>query len=234
MNRLTRDELLHRALNMVDSKGLDTHDRPHGLIVDEAHSLSWLQDGLDLFHHEFPWQGLIRTAALSLASGAITLPTDFILDVRDGIVVASLGTRLRRTPLQKFVTYQLATTTDANPRVYTWHGDALYVYPTPAPPRVVAGTLWYYALPVTLGPVAKPAFPSDWVLVEYVRLRGLEWLRLHVPGTARAYALTEIGRLRKAGLQGEPEDNELPLDTGRFLPTGSGDRSSWMGDPIAG
>ncbi len=234
MNRLTRDEILHRALDMVDSRSLDAHDRPENtVIVDEAHSVAWLQDGLDYFHHAFPWQGTLKTTTLTLpanSNGPIALPGDFILDVRNGVVLDPTTTtapRLRRWPVQKYISATAGTTSAGTPRVYTWYGDALYVHPKPA--TTLTATLWYHALPTELKATQKPTFPSDWVLVEFVRLRGLEWLRAVDPGTARTYAEKEIARLRASGLVGEPEDDELPLDSATYLPGGS-DRNAWMGE----
>jgi hypothetical protein len=91
-------------------------------------------------------------------------------------------------------------------------------------------TLWYYQVPAALGPTTVPQFPSDWLLIEYVRLRGREWVNAVPPGTAMEYARKEIGRLRQAGLAGEPEDDTLPFDERRFL-TGNAGPTDWMGNP---
>ena len=46
INRLTRDQILIRALDLADSAVLDTKDRPAGTIVAAALSIGWLQEAL--------------------------------------------------------------------------------------------------------------------------------------------------------------------------------------------
>ena len=88
-NRLTRDEILADALDMVDSQALDQHDRPGGVLQANAYGPRWLQRGLDIFHRAFPWSGTITTSALALtpSTNSYALPADFVLDKRDGVKI---------------------------------------------------------------------------------------------------------------------------------------------------
>jgi hypothetical protein len=233
MNRLQRDQILTRALDMVGSIHLDTKERPTGTIDSGAQSINWLQDAIDLFHHEFPWQARISSSAISITpSNAVGLPSDFILDFRHGVVVPSSDVkRLRRTSVQSYISRHAYETATGKPARYAILGDVLKVHPTPD--DTYAGTLWYYSLPTTLGSTGVPSFPSDWLLVEYVRLRGLEHLKQIQPGTAMQMARSEIQALRRAGLHGEPEDDTVPIDLDTFLPSMDSLRGSattnWMG-----
>lgn len=234
INRLNRDQILVRGLDMVDSPSLDTKDRPSGAIIAGALSVGWLQDALDLFHNEFPWAGTVKSTAITLdTTGLVSVPADFILDVRNGITLpAPNQRRLARLPLQKLISYQLADTTAGVPRGYTVTEPDLRIFPMPD--KSYSATLWYYALPTVLSANTLPKFPSDWVLVEYVRLRGLEWLQKIAPGSAMAYAREQIAALRKSGLAGEPEDDEIPLDPLRFRPAGPSAPWDWMGKTVVG
>ena len=233
-NRLNRDQILHRALSMVDNPALDAKDRPGGAILANALSLGWLQDALDQFQQAIPMAATRATSQLVIpsATGEVATPSDYIIDVRNGIVMPSPGAiRLRRVSGQEFITRTVNyPSASANPMVYTVDEPLIRVWPTPT--TDAPATLWYFALPPVLGPNTRPRFPADWTLIEYVRLRALEWLRAAPAGGAFAYAEQQIGKLRSAGLFGEPEDDHIPFDEGQFR-RGAGDGwYSWMGDPI--
>lgn len=229
MNRYNRDQILTRALDMVDSPSLNSRERPGGAISGSM-TAGWLQDALDLFHHEFPWAGVVRKASVQIGTdGLMTLPSDFILDVRDGIVLGTNPSRrLARTSLQRFIDLQTVNTQAGDPLRYVVRPPQIEVLP--APRTATSATLWYYALPSVLTSNVVPTFPSDWVLIEYVRLRCKEWLNALPPGSAVAYARDEIARLRRTGLANEPEDDRIPLDRETFIRPGG--RYDWMGDTV--
>jgi hypothetical protein len=227
--------VLHRALDMVDAPALNAKDRPGGVILTNALSLGWLQDALDMFHRAFPFAGTVLSTTISIpvTTGEVAAPADFILDVRNGITLPSPTTqRLRRVGLQEFIRQQMQDTSTSTPAIYMVTGPTTLIKCYPVPPAAQSATLWYYALPAELSPNDKPNFPADWTLIEYVRLRGLEWLRALPGDTAYQYANREIGKLRAGGLLGESEDQRIPFDTGQFKRAAGQDLWSWMGDPI--
>ena len=229
MNRYTRDAIIDRALDMLDSPTLNAKERPGGVLTGTM-AVGWLQDALDLFHHEFPWQGVVKKLAVTLdTTGLLTLPSDFVLDVRDGLVIAGHG-RLMRTSLQRFITLQITTATSGDVARYVVRPPQIEVLPMPR--ANTAATLWYYSLPAVMTANVLPNFPSDWLLIEYVRLRGREWHNMLPPGSAVAYAREEINRLRIAGLANEPEDDRIPLDRETFVRPGG--RNDWMGGTTTG
>ena len=234
MNRLTRDQLIGRGLDMVDSPSLNELDRPSGTVVAAALSIGWLQDALDLFHNRFPWAGIVKSTSVTISSGndTLSLPSDFIMDVRGGLLITTAGKkrRLGRWPLQRFVTASLLYDTAGVPERYVVLPPNLRVWRLPD--ATYSGTLWYYALPTTLAAATVPNFPSDWVLVEYIRLRGLEWLQKTQPGTALNYAQDQVRALLASGLGFEPEDDVLPLDTDVYGSREVSQPWDWMGTPI--
>lgn len=262
-NRLTRDQILNQALDLMDSPTLDQHDRPNAPTIDAgAFSISWLQNALDRFHQVFPWAGLVKAVPITLAQGnpAIALPSDFLLDVRDGIVIpqpqnplsnSGLPLRLFRTSLQKFMDFQALSPSapglpagsggggGGTPRRYMVMPGAVVDINTglpmtgialwPTPNQDYSASLWYYSLPQTLNPTDVPNFPSDEVLVDTVRVRGLEWSRAVPLGTYRKYVNEMIAELRKSGLGQEPESYEIPFDPIQFR-RGQDSAFAWMGD----
>lgn len=232
-NRLNRDQILARALDEVDSVALDAHDRPGGSILSRtAFSLVWLQDGLDNFHRVFPMAGRLTPLAVSLdGTGILTLPDDFIIDVRDGLVIPEKKIRVLRRGFQDWLNYQLRGLVGVNePSYYTRQGHRLLY--CPAPRTAVSATLWYYAMPQVLDENDKPDFPDDWTLIEYVRLRGMEYIKALPPGSAQKYVQESIATLRGSMLFGEPENDTLPLDPMQF-PRGAGSFWDWMGVTVA-
>lgn len=238
MNRLTRDDILDRALNRIDSASLSQKDRPGGVISPNAMCLTWLQDGIDLFHRVFPWTGLITTSAVSLSTTTNTyaLPADFSHDVRDGLRIVQpspkLNRRLRRKSLSWFLSQDSTSAEIGCPGAYTIIGTNLRVWQWPD--TSYAGEFWYYKLPPALGPGDRPNFPDDWTLIEFVHLCGKEWTTEKEPGTSIAYANTMIAALRKSGLGEESENDALELDASFWRPSGSGraDVGAWMGETI--
>lgn len=240
-NRLTRDELIIRGLSMAVVPNLEHHDLPHGVVEPDAFSLQWLQEILDFWYHMVPFSSSVTTVDLNAVanSDSITLPVDFILDVRNGYLVQTVigdNTSFKRTtrvPLQKWVNRQLAyqSYNDVEfPYFYMIQGRTLRITPTPAISTV--GKLWYYQLPDELESNEKPSFPNDYVITEYIRIRALEWVGRYEPGTAQKFCDSLVGKMKSAGLMNEPEDDEIPFDTITFRGKGNQVQStySWMGN----
>lgn len=244
MNRLTRDELLTRALDLIDSAALDQKDRPFGSTIQpQALTIGFLQDGLDFFHRKFPWTGLIKMQSVTFTAGTnlYALPTDYTLDLMNGVRIMQANTSgnpVKRRLLRKSLTWMLGrdSTTDAigTPQCYCITGTNLRIYPYPDK-TYSGGEFWYYALPDKMDADTKPTFPDDWTLIEYVRLRGREWTNEAPPGTAIEFCNTVVSQLQAAGLGNEGENDALELDRGFFHETGaesSHHRWSWMGAPV--
>ena len=248
-NRYSRDELITIALNMAQLPNLEQHDIPGGVVQPDAFSVQWLQDILDFWYHMVPFSTAVDKVALPATanSDTILLPTDFILDVRNGYTVqtvvgdAQSYRRRRRVPLQKFITRQLAyqRLTDATyPYFYCVQGvdtatgrQTLKITPTPV--RATLGELWYYKLPATLASADIPKFPNDYVCLEYIRIRALEWARIYDPGTAQRFCDKIVAGMKAAGLMNEPEDDEIPMDDEVYVrqqQQGGYTTYAWMGE----
>ena len=171
----------------------------------------------------------MTTATLTISSVTTALPSDFILDVRDGLIITPSDGgpgRLARRDLPELITRNIGAST-GQPTIYTITDPNVRVFP--APNKSYTATLWYYKLPALLEAHEKPLFPSDFCLVQYVRLMGEEWLKVAQPGTAQVYAERECAKLLKTGLGREPESTEIRLDPRRYH--GPVDQSGdWMGD----
>lgn len=250
-NRLTRDQLCHAGLDLADLPALDQHDRPHGVIVEGAHAVNWLQAGLDVVHELWPWGALLKKQTVSIVANTDVygLPTDFVLDFPDGLRVdstvgTSIRTRARKVGLSKILdaetTLMPGTTLTQYPIWYTLHGInpspsgvtgfASRLQLWPVPDRAYTGTLYYYSLPSVLTSGEKvPTFPSDYILIEWVRLRGLEWARQLEPGTHLKYLETLVGQFQRAGLGREADTQDIPLDPKVFRRAGGQNQWAWLG-----
>lgn len=181
-----------------------------------------------MFHNVFPWAGIVKSTPVTISAESTTLPSDFIMDVRDGLLITTPSTRLRRWSLPRHIQAGLSLgSSTGTPKRYTITPPSLLVYPTPD--VAYAGKLWYYALPTVLGPTTVPNFPSDWVLVEYVRFRGLEWGNRAPAGSAEQFAAQAVSVLRRSGLAFESEVDAIPLDADSFRGVGGQNDYSWMG-----
>ena len=252
MNRWTRDQLLHHGLDQADLASLDQHDRPHGVIVEGAYSIQWLQAGLDLFHEKWPWSALLKKFPLTIQAhvDVYDLPADFVMDFQNGLRIDSITPDLAvrgraskvglSTILDAEVTLAPGTTLTQWPSYYTLHG--INPSPTgvtgfasrlqlwPVPDRAYGGTLYYYSLPnVLLDGATVPTFPSDYVLVEFIRIRGLEWGRQLEVGTHLKFVDTVIGQLQKSGLGVEAGLNHLELDRTVFKRVTWQNQAGWLG-----
>jgi hypothetical protein len=192
---------------MINSPTFDAEDKPQGVLKPAAMSIGWLQEALDLFHHEFPFMGTMKKFPIVLISEMLPLPADFILDVRDGLVILEKGI-VRQRDFRQMIDLWTLNPRPSVPEAYIIQPPNLSLIPTPDQPY--GAILWYYALPAELQPYTVPQFPSDLILVEYVRLRANEWIRRDAPGTALAYAEVRIQPLHASGLLGEAEPSEVP------------------------
>src|SRR6185503_8029195 len=187
---MTRNEIIERALDMVDSPALSQKERPEGLVQQDAMSIGWLQDALDYVHRRYPFGATIATGALSFVVGTTSynLPSNYLLDVRDGVLIMQTSTkvRLKRRSLQWLLDQDRGSNATPDvPAHYVITGSTLRIFPSPN--AAYTGEVWYYSLPTVLTANTIPSFPDDWSLVEYVRLRGTEWIGQAQPGSAMAY-----------------------------------------------
>lgn len=235
-NRYCRDELIVRAIDMVQLPNLKQHDCPDGVVQQDAFAIDWLQDILDFWYHMVPFSATVDTVDLNCTanSDTLVLPSDFILDVRNGYLVQQVPgdvasyRRVYRVPVQKFINRQLMNQRSSNinfPRFYSIVGDQVTtassgvilsqlqtMQVTPTPNIATVGKLWYYKLPPALLAEEKPKFPNDYVCIEYLRIRALEWSRIFEPGTAQKFCDKVVAGMKAAGLMNEPEDDEMPMD----------------------
>lgn len=250
MNRLSRDEVLHAALDQADIASLDQHDRPNGVIVPNAHAIGWLQRGLDYFHALWPWDALVKSLAWTMTPGTATYEVnaapinaaeDFLLDLKDGLLLSMpSGTGGVARPVAQgmpaYIQWRAAqgatTPSQGLPQCYTLQGTQLLVWPTPD--LAYPATLWYYSLPVVLKDGTKvPSFPNDDILVEYVRIRALEWATRLEPGDAVKYAQKVIGQLQTTRHGRQAEAPAIPLARDVFRPMTAADPTAWMGKTTA-
>jgi hypothetical protein len=237
-NVLTRDAILLEALQLADAPSVNVVDvssgNPHtGTINAGAMSIDWLTNGINYFLSVFPWAATATTGAGNLVAGTATvsLLPNFVLDLKDGLIltVNTKQRRLRRRGLQDLITLGM-NQNNGVPRIYTVQGLSIRVAPTPD--LNYPYTLWFWERPPSLTGAQVPLFPSDLILVEYVRIKAMEYIRAAPPGAAMQYADRAIAELRKSGLGNETEYDTIPLDPTVFVP-GAGDRgwdnNAWMG-----
>lgn len=245
--RYVRDETINIALQVAQLPNLEIHDSPNGVVQQDAFCIQWLQDIIDYWHHHVPFSSTVKKQALSCTANneTLLLPVDFIIDVRNGLLTrtipanASSYRRCVRLPLQKFINKQLSNQTTQNidfPHFYCIVGDDSVVNTqlqtaklTPIPTIATACFLWYYALPARLEANQRASLPNDYVAIEYLRIRALEWQGLYEPGTALKYCEKLITWAKSTGLLNQPEDDEIPLDTQVHHNTGGYNTYNWMG-----
>lgn len=233
---------------MVQLPNLEIHDMPDGVVLPDAFCIQWLQDILDFWYHMMPFSATVKSVALNSIANQdyILLPSDFILDVRNGYATRTIPTdplsvvRRHRVSLQKFINRKLALQKSTNinyPYFYCVQDadDATgqqMMQITPTPNIAVVGIIWYYALPPILTAGDKPKFPNDYVCVEYLRIRACEWAHIYEPGTAQKFCDKVVSGMKAAGLMNEPEDDEIPFDDLTFRKGGGTAMSSygWMGE----
>jgi len=242
-NRWVRDEIIHQALDLLQGSTLEAHDRKEGVVLPNAYMIKWLGNALDTFHRAFPFQGDVTFANVTIqanqekivltADTTKNLPDDFSATVRDGLLVqiSSKWIRLRERGFQEwFQSYfnNLNATGAIYPKLYAYHADAIQV--SPKATASLAGQLWYYKLPAVLSSNHVPKFPDDDVLVDYLRIRGMEWLRApsYPIGSAKAFAEQEISKLRQSGLLGNTGFDVMPIEGAPYMDEVV-DNFMWMG-----
>lgn len=226
MNRYTRDEILVRGLREADIPTLEATDAPNGIVQPNAQCIDWLHDALDIFYNEYPWASRITSASVTIATtGLASCPTDLILDVRNGLFITSPKQQVRRKPYPYIISVQELQDSSTLPTCYTIQRQTLIVGPLPK--ASIDAKLYYYARPALLDPNDVPDFPSDRILIDYVRIKALEFVRAVPPGSALEYAKKRVGELLTAGIGNEPEYDEIMM-TDRVSRVG-GSRYDWMG-----
>jgi hypothetical protein len=243
INRYTRDELIMAALQMADVPSLIPIDMPDGVITEDAMSVGWLQEILDFWYTKVPFSCTIKKSTLTIAANSQTLemPDDFILDVRDGLIVQDTSatdskTRKYRTPLQDWITIDLSYQGRTDIKTPYWYTvlydeelDKTIMKTTPVTNEDRSAELWYYQLPPKLGPNQRPRFVSDYIIKEYIRIRALEWCRAYEPGTAQKFCDKLVGGMKAGGLLNEPENTRIPFAHDSFLPKPNATPFTWMG-----
>jgi len=229
MNRLNRDQILIRALDLADSSVLDLKDRPAGTIVASAFTIGWLQEALDYFCKKFPFSQDIKSTPVNIAADSTTIavPADFVLDYKNGIVLDDDKGRMQRRGLSYLLNFSLSA--KSTPRFYSVRGTTIEF--RNKADKAYTGVLWYYFLPAVLAASDVPFFPDDSVLTDYVWIKCQEYHRVQQPGSARAYADKIIKELQAAGIGNEAEEDQLELDPNfaQERPVGSTD---WMGATV--
>jgi len=220
MNRLTRDQIINRALDLADSPVLDAKDRPSSPTIEsDALSITWLQEALDIFAKRFPWSLNLTEASISIAENdtSFSVPSDFIIDYRNGVVLAEDARRLVRRSLNVILNQLVGTSTSpvrGVPDMYAVRGSTIKFMPKAQ--KAYSATLHYYSLPSTLDSGDTPFFPDDYILVHYVWIKAQEWHRVVPIGTALQYSEDRIKDLQKAGIGLESEPTEIELDKQTF------------------
>lgn len=240
MNRLTRDQILLKGMALADVPSLDAHDQPTpGTITATAFSIDWLQEAIDWFYQQVPMAGILTptTVIIAQATGTFSLPSDFLLDMRDGIIVTSPEPRKRliRVAGQEYVTrltMRSSTSATQRPTFYLVLPPSVYCFGPSGqlPDQAYSAQLWYYALPAALSSSTIPTMPgADLTLVEFVRMKALEWARSLPPGSALEYAKARVAEIQKSGLFSDPEADAIPFDNRRFRQSGEDNYYDWMG-----
>lgn len=232
-NRDTRDTIILKALDMVNLPNLKNGEAPGGVVKQGSMCIDWLQDIIDFWYHMSPFSATVRATTLNCVAGQpyVALPQDFILDVRNGYLVRRIPTdmlsyaRIIRVSVQKFINRKLSHQRSSNmnyPYFYCIHdydtvNQCQLMQITPTPSIATQGILYHYSLPAPLKAGDKPRFPNDYVCIEYMRIRALEWANLMEPGTAQKFCDKVVSGMRAQGLLNEPEDTEIPFDDLTFI-----------------
>lgn len=164
----------------------------------------------------FPLQPTSKSVTLNIAAldNTFPLPGDYILDYKDGVLLADDQGRLRRRTLSKILNQTQGTTASPHksvPKIYAPRGGTLIADFYPRADKAYTATFHYYALPPVLVAADIPSFPDDAILVEYVWIKAQEWHRVVPPGSAISFANSQIADLQKSGIGIEPEEDEIPL-----------------------
>lgn len=248
-----RDEIITQGIEETASPTLIAHDIPGGVVASNAYAIKWLQRALNYFHRKYPFANDITTVAMTALANTETLvlssdlvshlPSDFILDVRDGLIAndsSGNGFRLTRQSYQYFMDTRLSYTNTvsniARGSSYCVVRNSIKLCTTLENTSTLV--LHYYALPAQLEPEDFCDFPDEECLVKYLTLRGLEWANHPKvpPGTAQQYLAKQIAGFRSAGLLHEPEyEDGIPVrNSHTMLDSSIVNRNSWMGPTVRG
>jgi len=225
MNRLDRNTIITRALDQVDAPSLDVKERPGGTLSATAMGIGWLQMALDFFYKHFPIKGVLTSSSITISGETVALPADFLIDYKNGVVLANDEGRLTRRSLDYLLSQPQATRTV--PTMYSIEDTVLRVRPIPESSRTA--TLYYYKLPALLGATDIPPFPDDQVLTDLMELRYKEWLKMVPKGTSLEYARGQVAALQKAGIGNEPEPDQITFDR-HYYGERVWDPNAWMGE----
>ncbi len=242
--RYVRDEIISQGLDLASSPTVSQHDMPGGVVQPNAYAIKWLQNALDMFHRQYPFASDIVTATMTIPVNAddiyVTslgstgyLPTDFILDMRNGLFV-SIGGRNKQIFRKSFQYWlpqaqSMQNTPQQSPSIYAIANNRIKIAPRVS--TALSGTLYYYQLATALGPNDACNFPDEWTLIEFIRLKALEWTRAIEPGTAQNYFSKQLAGLRSSGLLNEPEyEDGIPIENNQSFTEGMNvNRNTWMG-----
>jgi hypothetical protein len=251
-SRYSRDEILLQALDLAHAPTVTTHDIVGNTIQPQAWSIKWLQSALDFLHRMYPFSSgiaevdlmipantdyaLLATPPIDLRA-SLYLPSDFILDVRNGIFVtpsnSSVQYNLGRVDYQRWLGAKLAYQNGVSPNPVCYSIAQKRYKILPAPSETLQATAHYFALPPEPGPEDDVEFPDEFTLIEYVKLKAQEWSRSRdvPPGTAQKYLIFQLANLRASGLLNEAEyDGGIPLENNQAIPENNLlTRNAWMG-----
>jgi hypothetical protein len=232
-NRLTRDQIILEAVNTINTGNFRTANAPNGVVLQTAPAIGWLQNIIDFWHHMVPFSATIKRVRCDAVANQdyILAPTDLIVDVRNGYLVQTIPSdanslvRRHRVSLQKFINRKLTFQKSTNINYPTYYclqdydevAESQMIQITPTPNIATVGYLYYYAMPPALTAGKRPKVPNDYVCVEYVKIRAMEWLNLYEPGTAQKFCDKIVSGMKAAGLLNEPEDDEVPFDDLTFI-----------------
>ena len=244
MPRYTRDEIITQGIDLSASPTVIQHDMPGGILQPNAYAIKWLQNALDMFHNKFPFSSDVQSVSITFPTGSndlyltsdntLYLPTDYIIDVKNGILANYNNNdfRLKKIAFQEWLNYNLGNQNNTNasrPIYYTKINNRFKF--TPQITTALSGTLWYFAMPALIEPNDYPPFPDEYTLIEFIRIKSLEWTRSIEVGTAQAYMNKELARFRAEGLIDNAEYDVAPLENNQVLLDGSlGNRNAWMGN----
>lgn len=244
MSRYSRDEILIQGLELAHSAPVIQHDMPGNIIQPNAWSIKWLQSALDMFHRVYPFAGDVTSVAITLNAHnvdanltsdiSLYLPIDFIVDVRNGIEAPYGNTtyRLRKINSQLWLDYKIAYQTASGPRALCYAITNKRIKILPLLDTAQLATLYYYALAPEPGPEDAVDFPDEFTLIEYIRLRALEWGRSQgiPPGTGQEYLKKQLAMLRSSGLLQDSEYTFGQLENKQTISESMlRHRNSWMG-----
>lgn len=231
VNRLTRDGIIGKALDLADSPTLDEKNRSNGSAIDTtAPAIEWLQQGLDLFYTLYPQAGTVTSYSFTITEGVTSyaMPSDLLLTYRDGIILPTDKKRMTKRSLGYIL--NLDPNREGTPKFYIEAPPNWEVWPKPD--KSYSAQAKYHKVPAALATGGIPTFPSDYLLVEYLHIKMKEWVNAVPKGSALQFALSVVSKFVKAGIINQLEEEQIPFDREAFPGGGSypGSQYDWMGD----